>query len=110
MIGGDSFDIAPPGQPPMRAPEQKLTEELLAYFEKNAQSARASVETASDETLLGEWSLLRGGNTMFSQPRYRLLRNFVLHHIIHHRAQLTVYMRLNDIPLPGLYGPSADER
>jgi uncharacterized damage-inducible protein DinB len=82
----------------------------VAYFEKNVQSARASIESASDEILLGEWTLLRAGNKMFSQPRHRLLRNFVLHHLIHHRAQLTVYMRLNNIPLPGLYGPSADER
>jgi len=83
---------------------------LLAYFEKNATSARASIESASDEFLQGEWTLLAAGNKVLSAPRFRLLRNFVLHHLIHHRAQLTVYMRLNDIPLPGLYGPSADEK
>jgi len=110
MIDNDSFDIAPPGQPPMRAPEQKSTEELLAYFEKNSKSARASIESASDDLLQGEWTLLAAGNKILSAPRFRLLRNFVLHHLIHHRAQLTVYMRVNDIPLPGLYGPTADER
>ena len=94
----------------MRAPEQKSSEELLAYFEKNATSARASIESASDELLQREWTLLAAGNKILSSPRFRLLRNFVLHHLIHHRAQLTVYMRLSDIPLPGLYGPSADEK
>ncbi|MEA2336279.1 MAG: hypothetical protein QOE82_286 [Thermoanaerobaculia bacterium] len=110
IIGNDSFDIAPAGQPPMRAPEQKSTEELLAYFDKNVKSARAAIESASDDTLLGEWTLLGGGHKILSDARHRLLRNFVLHHLIHHRAQLTVYMRLNDIPLPGLYGPTADEK
>ena len=94
----------------MRAPEQKSTEDLLTYFDKNSRSARASIESASDDLLQREWTLLAAGNKILLAPRFRLLRNFVLHHLIHHRAQLTVYMRLNDIPLPGLYGPSADER
>ena len=110
ITAGDSFDVAPAGQPPIRAQEQKSTEELLAFFGTNASAARAAVESASDELLLGEWTLFAGGRKAFSDPRHRLLRYFVLHHLVHHRAQLTVYMRLNDIPLPGLYGPSADER
>ncbi|HEX7679192.1 MAG TPA: DinB family protein, partial [Thermoanaerobaculia bacterium] len=60
MIGNDSFDIAPPGQPPMRAQKQSTSEELLAYFETNAKSARASIEAATDEVLLGEWTLFAG--------------------------------------------------
>ena len=109
IIEADSFDVAPAGQQ-IRAQEQKSTEELLAFFEKNAASARTSIESATDDLLKGEWTLFAHGHKMLSDPRHRLLRYFVLHHLIHHRAQLTVYMRLNDIPLPGLYGPSADER
>jgi uncharacterized damage-inducible protein DinB len=55
------------------------------------------------------WSLLMGGKTILSMPRTAVLRNFVMNHMIHHRAQLGVYLRLNNIPLPAIYGPSADE-
>jgi uncharacterized damage-inducible protein DinB len=56
------------------------------------------------------WSLLAGGHTIFSMPRMACLRSMVMNHCIHHRAQLTVYLRLNDVPVPALYGPSADEQ
>ncbi len=55
------------------------------------------------------WTLKRGGQQMFSVPRVAAFRSFVLHHIIHHRGQLSVYLRLNDVPVPAIYGPSADE-
>ena len=56
------------------------------------------------------WSLLNGGEVMFAMPKVAVLRSFVMNHMIHHRAQLTVYLRMNDVPLPALYGPSADEQ
>jgi uncharacterized damage-inducible protein DinB len=56
------------------------------------------------------WSLLAGGKTLFTMPRLAVLRGMVMNHMIHHRAQLGVYLRLNDIPVPALYGPSADEK
>jgi len=56
------------------------------------------------------WSLLMGGKSMFTMPKVAVLRSFVMNHTIHHRAQLGVYLRLNDIPVPSIYGPSADER
>jgi uncharacterized damage-inducible protein DinB len=58
---------------------------------------------------MAPWSLLSGGKTIFTMPRVAVLRSFVMNHMIHHRAQLTVYLRMNDVPVPALYGPSADE-
>jgi len=110
VIGKDSFDVAPEGAPPYREDVAKSTEELLAKFDKNAAAMRTALEGASDEHLLAEWSLLAGGKTLFSMPRIACLRSFVMNHTIHHRAQLTVYLRINDVPVPALYGPSADEQ
>ena len=55
------------------------------------------------------WSLKQGGQVIFTMPRYTCIRSFFLNHVVHHRAQLSVYLRLNDIPVPAMYGPSADE-
>jgi uncharacterized damage-inducible protein DinB len=71
--------------------------------------ARAVIAGASDEFFMKPWSLLQGGKTIFTIPRAAVLRTFVISHIIHHRAQLGVYLRLNDVPVPSVYGPSADE-
>ena len=105
----DSFDMAPPGGPPPRAPEAKSRAELLETFDRNRDAARAAIAGASDEHLLKPWSLLSGGKTLLTLPRVAVLRSFVMNHTIHHRAQLGVYLRLNDIPVPSIYGPSADE-
>ena len=59
--------------------------------------------------MMQPWSLLSGGKTVFSMPRIAVMRSFIMNHIIHHRAQLGVYLRLNDVPVPSIYGPSADE-
>ena len=108
-IDKDSFDIAPPGAPPYKEEPIATSEELLARFDKNAVAARAAIAGASDEHFAQTWSLLNGGQTLFSMPRIACIRSFVMNHTIHHRAQLTVYLRLNDVPVPGVYGPSADE-
>jgi uncharacterized damage-inducible protein DinB len=60
--------------------------------------------------LFKPWSLLKNGQTLFTMPRIACLRSFVMNHMIHHRAQLGVYLRLNNIPVPAMYGPSADEQ
>src|SRR5918994_6634227 len=108
-IDKDELDIAPPGQPPLRIAPARTRDEVLAAFDKNVAAARAALAGASDERLLGPWTLLRGGNKVLTLPRAAVLRSLVLSHSIHHRAQLGVYLRLNDIPVPSVYGPSADE-
>jgi uncharacterized damage-inducible protein DinB len=83
--------------------------ELLNAFDKNVADARAALAGKSDAELMAMWSLKRNGKTVFSMPKTTVLRSFMLNHLIHHRAQLTVYLRLLDIPVPSIYGPSADE-
>jgi uncharacterized damage-inducible protein DinB len=102
----DSFDYAPPYAPP------KLTssKELLESFDKGVAGARAALVAADDNKMLAPWSLMAGGKTMMTMPRVAVVRSFVMNHIIHHRAQLGVYLRLNDIAVPALYGPTADEQ
>jgi uncharacterized damage-inducible protein DinB len=108
-IDSDSFDLAPPGGQPSRPPEANNRAELLSIFDQGVAKARAAIASASDEHLIKPWSLLHSGKTLMTMPRTAVIRSFVLSHIIHHRAQLGVYLRLNDIPVPSIYGPSADE-
>lgn len=105
----DSLDIAPVGQPASQPTIFSSRASLLEAFDKNAAAARTAIAGATDEQLLSSWSLLKGGATLMTMPRLAVVRNFVLNHCIHHRGQLTVYLRLNDIPVPSIYGPSADE-
>jgi uncharacterized damage-inducible protein DinB len=108
-IAAESFEIAPAGQPPSGPPKLKTRQEVLETFDKNRDAARAAIAGASDEHLMKTWTLLYNGKTIFSLPRAAVLRGPFMNHTIHHRGQLTVYLRLNDVPVPGLYGPSADE-
>ena len=108
-IDKDALDIEPPGGEPYRVTAANSRKELLERFDHNISAARAAIAGASDEHLLKPWSLLKGGAVMFTLPRVAVLRSFVMNHLIHHRAQLGVYLRLNDVPVPALYGPSADE-
>ncbi len=108
-LASDSLDVNPPGGTGYKPPEVKTRAELLALFDKNVASARAAIAGASDEKLMQTWSLLNGGKVMFSLPKAAVLRGFLMNHSIHHRAQLGVYLRLNDVPVPSIYGPSADE-
>jgi uncharacterized damage-inducible protein DinB len=84
------------------------TADLLQRFDRGVQEGRRVLETVSDEGMKETWSLKNRGTTIFSLPRVAVLRSFVLSHIIHHRGQLTVYLRLRDVPLPSIYGPTAD--
>lgn len=84
--------------------------ELMALFEKNVAAGRAAIAGTSDETFMQPWSLKTGGTVHFTLPKIAVLRSFVLNHLIHHRAQLGVYLRLLDVPVPALFGPSADEQ
>jgi uncharacterized damage-inducible protein DinB len=110
-VNEETLDLAPPGKPPMPPPEvAKSRQQLLEAFDKNVAAARTAIAGATDEHLLKIWTLLHGGKTVLSMPRMAVLRGMVMNHIIHHRAQLTMYLRLNDVPVPALYGPSADEQ
>jgi uncharacterized damage-inducible protein DinB len=105
----DRLDLTPvdgPGFQPFLATSQK---ELLETFDKNVAEARAAIAGATDEHLAQVWSLIYRGQTVLSMPRAAVLRSSVMNHLIHHRSQLGVYLRMNNVAIPGMYGPSADE-
>jgi uncharacterized damage-inducible protein DinB len=108
-ITKDSFDYAPVGQEPYKEEPATSRQELLEKFDKNIVTMRAALADASDDHLMKPWSLLAGGQTVFTMPRVAVIRSMIMNHGIHHRAQLGVYLRLNDVPVPAIYGPSADE-
>jgi uncharacterized damage-inducible protein DinB len=83
--------------------------EILANFETNLAAFRDALSAATDEQLLTPWTLRAGEKTFFTMPRVGVLRMMIFSHAVHHRAQLGVYLRLNDVPVPSIYGPSADE-
>ncbi len=89
--------------------EPKSSEELMAFFDDHVAKAKAIVAETSDETFFTDWTMRNGDQVYFTMPKVAVMRSFVMNHIIHHRGQLSVYLRLNDIPVPSLYGPSADE-
>jgi len=96
-------------QPGMQPFIAKSRQELLEAFDKNVKEARQQIAAATDEDLARTWTLKFTGKTIFSLPKSAVLRATCLNHLIHHRAQLGVYLRLNQIAIPGMYGPSADE-
>ena len=104
-IERDAFDMAAPQE---RPPLPDSTAELVARLDAHAAEARAALEGADDATLMQEWSLRAGEHTIFSLPKAAVLRTFVLNHHIHHRGQLTVYLRQCGAKLPSTYGPTAD--
>ena len=108
-IQKDELDLMPDGKPLPQPPAPTSVDQMLAEFDQHVREARASIAGADDAAFLLPWSLLKNGVTIFSMPKIAVLRSFVMNHLIHHRAQLGVYLRLNDIPVPALYGPSADE-
>jgi uncharacterized damage-inducible protein DinB len=105
----DELDYAPPGQEPYKAELITTSKQLLEQYDKNVASAREALANATNEQFMGDWSLLAGGQRLFTMPRVAVIRSFVMNHNVHHRAQLGVYLRLNDVPVPQMYGPTADE-
>jgi|SRR3954447_16942017 len=108
-IKEEALDMAPNGVKMSPPPTPKSSKELLEQFDQNVKAARAAIAGASDADLAKNWSLLMNGQTLFSMPRAACLRTWVMNHNVHHRAQLGVYLRLNGIAVPAIYGPSADE-
>jgi uncharacterized damage-inducible protein DinB len=84
--------------------------EMLEAFDKHVAEAREALSKATDEDLTKIWTLTFKGQQIFSLPRAAVLRSMCMNHLIHHRAQLGVYLRMNDVEIPGMYGPSADDR
>ena len=109
IVNTPELDIAPADGPSFEPFVAGSRDELLAAFDKNVAAAKEAVTGTSDEALMTPWSLLAGGHNVFTMPRIGVLKSMVLNHIIHHRAHLGLYLRLNDVPIPGMYGPSADE-
>ncbi len=107
-LNATEYDMDPPegsNDPPST---YESTSALLEGFDTNVQAARDAIESTSDEGFMVGWTLKSGGRELFTQPRVGIIRSFVMNHIYHHRGQLTVYLRLRDIPLPMVYGPTAD--
>ena len=105
-----SFDIAAPGKPPYQAPKHTSRREILDLFDRNLAKARQALAATTDDQAAQPWRLLKGGQELITMPRAGMIRSFVMNHIIHHRAVLCVYLRLNNLPVPGMYGPSGDEQ
>jgi uncharacterized damage-inducible protein DinB len=104
-IEKNEHDVGRPGS----AIEAGSRGELLALFDRNVAAARQAIAGASDEMLEELWTFRIGGKPVFTLPRHVVVRSACMNHIVHHRAQLCVYLRLNDVPVPAIYGPSADE-
>lgn len=83
--------------------------EVLTVFDENAAKARAALAGRIDAELMTPWALKRAGQTIFSMPKAMVWRSFVMSHLVHHRGQLSVYLRMLGVPVPSIYGPSADE-
>jgi uncharacterized damage-inducible protein DinB len=102
----DEFDV---GSANFAAPEPRDVQEILTAHEESVKAAEAYVGGISQAAALGRWRMTAGGKEIFAIPRIGLLRTILLNHWYHHRGQLSVYLRLLDVPLPSIYGPSADE-
>jgi len=105
----DVFDLNPTDGPAFQSPKVDSIPELLTYFDKGVADAKASMLAAEDARWMTNWSLANAGKTLMTFPRVTVMRSFVMNHIVHHRGQLSVYLRQCDIPVPSIYGPSADE-
>jgi uncharacterized damage-inducible protein DinB len=90
-------------------PVVNSTEDMLKVFDEKSAATRVALEAATDESLASTWSFIIRGNKVYEGSRFRAFQIFMMNHLVHHRAQLGVYLRLNDVEIPGSYGPSADE-
>jgi len=107
-IGTQVFDLASLGENARLAAPGSVAE-LLRAFDSSTAAARTAIAGCGDAEMLAPWTLKKDGHEMFTLPRVAALRSFVMNHIIHHRGQLSVYLRLRNVPLPSIYGPTADE-
>lgn len=108
MVTQDELDLNPPGGSGKRPPAPSTTRELLAALDGSVAKAREALCNTSDEHLLTSWRLLVAGQVVLENPRHVVIAD-TFTHLAHHRGQLTVYLRLNGVPVPAIYGPSADD-
>jgi uncharacterized damage-inducible protein DinB len=106
----DNFDVAPVDGPAYVMPTVTNTAEVLALFDQGAAGFKKNLAATENDAMMKPWSLLRAGAPMFTMPRAAVIRGMILNHLVHHRGQLTVYLRMCNVPVPALYGPSADEQ
>ena len=110
MIDKDDFDLNPPGGSSGSFPTTfQTTGDLVQILENGVSATRSALQKTNDDHLMKPWRLLVGGKTVAEQPRHVMMRDSI-NHLAHHRGQLTVYLRLNDVPVPAVYGPSADDQ
>ncbi|MEO7522271.1 MAG: DinB family protein [Gemmatimonas sp.] len=109
MVSQSEMDIAPK-EGAKSAYSDEQTAKLLADFDRNAAAAREAIAGTTDEALNEPWTLKAGGRVVNTGTRYLMIRTLLLNHLVHHRAQLGVYLRLVDVPVPSMYGPTADEK
>jgi uncharacterized damage-inducible protein DinB len=105
-INQEKFEL----DPGMKAFNAGTKDELMTAFDTSTKSAHDAIAGASDEDLAKIWTFIYGGQTVFAMPRSAVLRGMVMNHMIHHRGQMSVYLRLLDVAVPGMYGPSADQK
>ena len=104
MIKQDELELSTYKTEPLRT-----SRELVQALDDGVAEAREALTNTTDEHLMKTWRLLVSGHVAGEQPRHIMLRDAVFNHLAHHRGQLTVYLRLNDVPVPAIYGPSADD-
>ncbi|MEE9134012.1 MAG: DinB family protein [Gemmatimonadota bacterium] len=109
VLKQDEFDIAPPDAPPYETRELESVSEILETFDAGMAKMREALAATSDEEFMKTWTLKKGGEEVFSAPKIGVVRNMLLNHAVHHRGQLSVYLRLTGVPVPATYGPSYDE-
>ncbi len=110
ILTSDEFDMAPPDGEPYQPQVFESTQDVLSAFDEGVSAVEAALPGLTDEAWAEHWSLKSGGEEVFGGPRGEFFGTFVINHVIHHRGQLTVYLRLCGVPVPALYGPSADEQ
>jgi uncharacterized damage-inducible protein DinB len=102
------FDASAPVNGAFTTPPYESAAQLLRVYDDNVRAARALVARTTDGEFMVQWTLKNAGRALFSMPRVAVFRSFILNHAVHHRGQLTVYLRLLDVPIPNVYGPTAD--
>jgi uncharacterized damage-inducible protein DinB len=109
VLTSPELDIAPVDGASYASPKLTSSRAIVELFDKNVAAARKALAEVKDETVGEPWTLAQAGKPIFTMPRAAVIRSMVLNHMMHHRAHLCVYLRLNDLPVPGMYGPSGDE-